>query len=139
MDARDLETVVAGYWDGTLNLGMAEVRSNGASDAFVLRLTDDSVGWNALVTGPGRAAIQDVTPNSVDEVFIVGEFDGDVILDAEVLSSVGADADAMGISPTGIVTWAQRWGDATDQSVSDIAVDLEMTLASASLCKVTPF
>lgn len=107
-------TAVAGHFTGTLDIGNAQIQSNGGRDAFYVRANDDG-GVASLVrfggTGDdtGNAAIFD----PLGTVILVGTFSGQVAFGDTMLDAVaGRDLFVVRATVQGVPMWAVQGGGA---------------------------
>jgi hypothetical protein len=125
----DGDVVVAGEFDGKMDLGGGVIESAGGMDAFVARLRGDTgTGvWRARLGDSGNPQrIYAVAVGPSGEVGITGEFGGSMGLGNLGIGSLSTtDAFAAVLEKDGSPRWMKSFGDAVgyDQLGGGIAID----------------
>ncbi len=124
--------VIAGHFEGALELGPDRLVSAGESDAFIAQLgATGEVEWAARLGGAGLDAATAVVVDRAGNPILVGDLSGPVAAGKQRLSPRGrSDAFAASFRPDGTIRWAIAFGgpewDATAAaaltSQGDIAV-----------------
>lgn len=132
VDSNDAIVIAGEFESSTLDVGgvlLTNAHTGSTNDLFVAKL--DSLGTTSWAAAYGDMADQCIlsTPcanlaiDSSDSVVFAGgvfgtvDFGGGLLVDAG-----GSDAVVVKLSPTGGHLFSQRFGDATDQHVSDVAI-----------------
>ncbi|MDI1450654.1 hypothetical protein [Polyangium sp. 6x1] len=111
------DVVVAGEFDGTLDLGGGVLQSAGGGDAFVARLSgvDTTSKWSVKIGDDAlvqRAYAVAVGPSG--EVAVTGTFDGSITLAGTTLTSTTpVDAFLLVFEPDGALRFGKQIGDTT--------------------------
>jgi hypothetical protein len=117
--------VVVGQFAGTVDFGGGPLTSAGGQDIFVAKL--DPNGGHLWSKRYGDAAEQFGASVAVDDggnVVVVGYFAGAVDFGGGPLPSAGGqDIFVAKLDPGGAHLWSQRFGDASDQHGTHVAVD----------------
>ncbi|MDC3980226.1 hypothetical protein [Polyangium jinanense] len=123
------DIVVAGEFDGSLDLGSGVLSSAGGGDAFVARLSgvDTNARWSVKLGDDAflqRAYAVAVGPS--DEIAVTGTFAGSITISGTTLTSAtSVDAFLLVFEPEGALRFAKKLGDATggDQIGAGVAFD----------------
>lgn len=127
--AVDLEgnTIVAGWFTESIDLGDGPVESKGRSDIFLLKL--DASGkrlWSKTLGGDGADRALGVAVNCDLQIIVTGWFMDDVDLESGILANAGGkDAFVAAFSPSGDGLWSEGFGDEEDQLGNSVQVDGE--------------
>jgi hypothetical protein len=118
--------LIAGYFDGVIDFGGGPLTSNGGTDIFIAKLRAD--GKHLWSKSFGDASAQGATSIAVDssgDVLLAGGFNGVVDFGGGPLTSAGgADIFVAKLrAEDGKHLWSKRFGDASVQSASSVAVD----------------
>lgn len=117
--------VVAGMFDGAMELGRERLVSAGDRDAFVARL--DQTGRLVWVRQFGGLDYQSAVRAAMDadgNVVVAGEFFGTSDFGAGPMTSAGLhDIFVAKLDPSGETLWVRQFGDPTHQYVGDMEVD----------------
>lgn len=117
--------ILVGSFFGSIDFGGGALTSAGSSDVFVAKF--DPYGMHEWSQGFGDAAEQTASAVAVDSsgnIVVVGQFQG--VLDfggGPMSSSGGNDVFLAKLNPAGGLMIDQRYGDASEQTVSGVAVD----------------
>lgn len=129
VDAND-DLFVTGRFSGTADFGAGAVTSNGGTDAFIASF--DSTGtpiWSKTVGGVGDDEGQGVAIDSLDNPYIVGQFNDTVDFNPNVgvftQSARAADGFLLKLDDAGNFVWVRRLGGTGDDLNidGDVAVD----------------
>jgi hypothetical protein len=117
--------VIAGQFEGTIDLGAGPLTSGGGTDAFVARIDDAGHAvWSKRFGGPGAQAARGLAVRPDGHVALVGNFEGSVDFGGGALPSAGAsDAFLVELSDTGEHVRSIRWGDGADEAVNAVGMD----------------
>lgn len=118
-------TVVAGRFNGTMNLGGGDLVNKGGYTYFVANF--DAAGnhvWSKALELITNISVNDVAVADDGSVYGVGSFSNNIQLDGNDLNSAGAsDAFIVNWSASGEFIGAQTFGDVESQSFTAIALD----------------
>ena len=116
---------VTGAYSGSATFGKYKLTSAGAYDIFLARLgPDGKFIWVLGGGGPGFDSGSDVAVGPGGDVWLAGEFNGDITLGAKKLTSVGSsDVFVARISPAGTVKWVATGGGSGLDRGTSVAVD----------------
>ncbi|NUO47490.1 MAG: hypothetical protein HOV80_01395 [Polyangiaceae bacterium] len=116
---------LAGYFTGTINLGGAPLTSAGGDDVFLAKF--DAAGNHVWSKRFGNASAQipfGLATDGSGNIVIIGQFEGSMDFGGGALTSAGAlDVFLAKLDPMGNHVWSKRFGDASTQYGSDVAVD----------------
>jgi hypothetical protein len=119
------EVIVAGSFEGTIDLGGGPLVSAGQRDVFVAKL--DSAGEHLYSRSFGDGLDQRALAVAVDrsgDVFVAGAFAGTMDLGGSTLTSAGGDdAFLIALAPEGAHQWSRSMGDASAQAGVTLAID----------------
>jgi hypothetical protein len=120
-------TIVAGYYEGTLDFGGGHVlTSTDGWDMFLLKL--DGAGntlWAKSYGGTGADMLQGVAVDGDDNIFVVGNYAGQMTFGCltHAASSEGSGLIAK-LAANGDCVWSDAFGGAGEQTVGlDVEVD----------------
>jgi hypothetical protein len=117
--------VIAGRFEGTIDLGDGPLVSGGGTDAFVARI--DGTGhavWSKRFGGPGAQAARGIAVGPDGQIAVVGNFAESIDLGGDVLNCAGAsDAFLVELSAEGAHVRSVRWGDGAEESANAVAID----------------
>ena len=117
--------VVAGSFRGGVDFGGGMLTGTGDFDILVFKL--DSKGnhlWSKRFGDPNRQVASSVAVDSLDSVFVTGNFEGGVDFGGGKLNNTGnRDLFVVKYDPKGNHVWSKNYGDAGRQSFSSVAVD----------------
>lgn len=121
--ADDGDLIVVGRFDGPMAAGGTTEVVYGASDAFVARFAPDasSIRWLVRTRGGGAETLSSVALGAAGEAYVVGTFEGQLVMGGEVMAASDADPWAARIEADGTVAWVVRL------PVSEVAYDEECT------------
>jgi hypothetical protein len=125
--------VIAGHFEGELELGSNRLVSAGQSDAFIARLdTAGEVTWAARLGGAGFDVATAVVVDRAGNPILVGDLAGSLTAGEQRLHARGpSDAFAVAFDADGTVRWAVAFGgpdfDATAGAVLTSQGDLAVT------------
>jgi len=120
-------TVIAGWFQGSVAFGATNLVTAGGSDIFVARL--DPAGTPQWAVRFGSATDEQLALSAATDpsgnVFVAGSFNGTMVIGAATLASAGgSDLFVAKLSSAGTVVWARRFGDvAVRQRVRGLAAD----------------
>ncbi len=119
--------LVAGYFNGSINLGGSNFTSAGNLDAFVAKLSPsgDHVWSRSFGDGADQVA-QSITTDAAGNVIITGYFAGTIDLGGGTLTSSSAqdyDVFIAKLDPDGNHLWSRRFGDTASQGSRRVVVD----------------
>ena len=120
------DVLLAGNFDGTANCGSGSYKAAGSDDILLAKLSGaDGAGlWSRQFGTASSEAASGVAVDSIGNVLITGVFDQMISLDfGNLVNAGGHDIFAAKFDSNGNSIWSYSWGDATDQTVSDVAVD----------------
>ncbi len=113
-----------GGFQGTAVFGNLSVSSNGQSDGFVAHYS--AQGQVLFITGfggPLSDTVANLRTNAVDEVYVVGGFQGTATFGNLTLNSAGGtDGYVLKCTAQGLPLWANRFGDSGPDICSFMAV-----------------
>ncbi len=117
--------IVCGHFSAALDLGAGEVTTAGSYDIFLIKL--DPAGshvWSHRFGDSQWQTCRGVAVDSEDSVIIAAELYGSTDFGKGILTSVAAgDVVVAKFDDAGLIQWANRYGDAAQQDVWDLAVD----------------
>jgi hypothetical protein len=116
---------VAGYFDGTVNFGGADLVSAGAEDIFVVKFNAAGAHqWSAHFGDAGGQFCYSVATDAAGNVYLPCNFTGTVDLGGGVLTSAGSSDIALArFNAAGTHQWSQRFGDTNAQYGFSAATD----------------
>jgi hypothetical protein len=119
------ELILAGVFSGNLAIGTDVLYGAGDQDTFVVKLgVDGTPRWLHSYADSDNQIINAVAVDSSDSVIVAGHFHNRMRLGSFTFNTPGeGDAFVGKIDTDGIVTWANDFGDAGDESVAALAVD----------------
>jgi FlgD Ig-like domain len=123
--------IVVGTFKGTVNFGGFNLVSAGDNDIFVAKFDAGGVhqwsrSFGGLLSQEGRA----VKTDNTGSIIIAGHFQGTFDIDGFPFTSAGGtDVYLCKLSPGGTFVWGLRFGDASFQYCSALAVDAANNLA----------
>ncbi|MFO0755863.1 MAG: nucleotide-binding protein [Byssovorax sp.] len=124
-------TLLIGDFTGAINFGGGPLNTAGSTDVYVAKL--DVLGNHLWSKRFGNASAQSGTAIGSDadgNVIIAGNFAGVIDLGTGPLTSKGStDIFVAKLDPTGATLWAQRFGDASAQTVNALAIDKDGNIA----------
>lgn len=128
---RDNNVIIAGAFEGAVDLGGGALQSAGAHDLFVAKYTGDGkLLWAQRFGGSGDDAAYGVTVALSGEITVAGTMQGSFSAGATSLTSAGGyDVLLLRLQPSGAPLWAQRFGSAQDDAASSVASALSGDVA----------
>ncbi|QRK06824.1 hypothetical protein JQX13_43315 [Archangium violaceum] len=117
--------VVAGRFNGSVDLGGGTLSSSGQYDLFVVKFDGAlrHVWSRAFVEGSGQMSV-DVAVDGSGNVVLAGAFGEDVNFGGAWLTSSGQrDIFVAKLSGSGQHLWSKRFGDAGDQFATSVSTD----------------
>src|SRR6185369_13104181 len=115
----------AGTFAGTINLGGANLVSQGGNDVWLAKL--DPLGnhlWSKDIGGGSDQSVQGVAVDGGGNVVVVGTMDGSVDFGGGAQPTAGGnDVFVAKYDASGALLWAKRFGDANDQAPAGVALD----------------
>ncbi|WP_437591235.1 SBBP repeat-containing protein [Sorangium sp. So ce1000] len=128
----DGNLLVAGYFEGSIDLGGPPLASAGLSDVFLakLRPSGDHV-WSARFGGAEADEAHDVAVHqATGDVVLTGTFTSTIDLGGEPLVSAGGrDLFVARLSSAGAHLMSRRFGDAEDQLLTDFETGARASVA----------
>jgi hypothetical protein len=123
--APDGDVIVAGTFEGTLDLGGAPLVSLAAADAFVARLSSaGQVLWSVRLGGPDNQRPAALAVDAGGDVLVYGDFAGSIAIGADTWTASGAkDLFVARLSGDGQVTWSAQLGGSALEVASGLALD----------------
>jgi hypothetical protein len=123
--APDGDVIVAGTFEGTLDLGGAPLVSLAAGDAFVARLSSaGQVLWSARLGGPDNQRPAALAVDAGGDVLVYGDFAGSITIGADTWSAAGSkDLFVARLSGDGQPTWSAQLGSSALEVASGLALD----------------
>jgi hypothetical protein len=124
-------TLLTGEFAGAINFGGGPLNSAGSTDVYVAKL--DVLGNHLWSKRFGNASAQTGTAIVTDHdgnVIVAGNFAGVIDFGGGPLTSKGStDIFVAKLDPMGAYLWAQRFGDASAQTITSLAVDASGNIA----------
>jgi hypothetical protein len=116
---------VTGKFVGTADFGSTILTDNGSGDVFVAKYAKDGTfRWAVRAGGTGTDDGQDITADSLGNVYITGQFTGTATFGAFDLISAGSqDIFVAKYDTSGTVLWAKRAGGTSFESGLGLASD----------------
>jgi hypothetical protein len=110
---------------GTANLGGGQLTSAGSYDVWVAKLAADGTHlWSTSFGGSGWDEPVGVAVDAAGDVYVAGTFESSFGFGATTLVSAGLkDVFVAKLDPNGNPLWAQRFGNASLDHVTYLAVD----------------
>ncbi len=108
----DGSSIVAGYFNGTVNFGSTTFTSSGGRDAYVAKVgPDGSFLWATQAGGTGNDYAYSVSTLADGSAIVGGSFSGTVTFGSTSLTSAGGeDVFVAKVNPDGTFAWATRGG-----------------------------
>ena len=124
LDSED-NPIVAGYFEGTTDLGSEPLVSAGSSDVFVLKLDPDGQHlWSKRFGGTSTERGRVIAVDHRDNVLLTGYFEETATIDDPPLESAGsADALMVKLDPDGHPLWSRSLGGTNYDTGWGIAVN----------------
>jgi hypothetical protein len=121
--APDGAILIAGQFDGEIPIGSDLLEAEGASDAFLARLSPlGEPLWAARIGGPGFDAATGVAVDRAGNAIVVGELTGSATVDGGRLDAHGRDdLYAVSFTPDGRRRWSMTWGGPGWETVDGVA------------------
>jgi hypothetical protein len=117
--------IVAGEFEGDIDIASTTLTSNGGLDLFVAKL--DAAGayqWSQRFGDASNQWVPLVATDGAGNIAVTGHFGGTVDFGGGNLTSAGSnDIYLAKFSPAGVHQWSQRFGDAADQRGQYVATD----------------
>lgn len=116
---------ITGRFSGSASFGPVTLSSSGTSDAFVATLDrDGNMLWARQLGGPGAAKGWRIACDLAGNSVVAGSFSGTAMLGATTLTSGGGDDVFVAkFSANGTALWAKRFGGATADRATGVALD----------------
>lgn len=104
--------LVTGVFSGSADFSGTTLNSTGDRDIFIAKYNSDGdLLWAKLAGGMGLDSGGGITSDNLNNIFLVGRFEGSAAFDALTLNSAGgADIFVAKYSSNGIAQWASRAG-----------------------------
>jgi len=117
--------ILAGSFEGSVNLGGGTLMSAGLDDIFVAKFDPSGTHvWSKRFGDAGGQGARDVAVDPAGNVLVTGGFDSTVNFGGGVLTSAGeADILVAKLDPTGRHLWSKSFGDAERQAGCGVAAD----------------
>lgn len=133
--------LLAGYLTGTFDFGGGALTSAGGADILVVKL--DAAGnhvWSKRFGDLGDQYGSGIAVDGNGNVLVSGSFSSYVDFGGGTLTSAGAtDAFVLKLDPSGNHIWSKRFGDASSQSASEIAVGANGIVVAGSFAGAVDF
>lgn len=129
-------SVVAGDFEGQLQLGCSLVTAVGGSDVFVAKSSPFGVcSWTAKFGDGLDQHAKAVATDAMGNIVVAGDFEGSINFGsaANKLTSLGGDIFLAKLDPSGTHLWSRRFGDAEEQRVTALATNGAGTVAIAGM------
>ncbi|MFO0593155.1 MAG: SBBP repeat-containing protein [Polyangiaceae bacterium] len=119
------DVIVAGYFEGTMNVGGVVLTSSGATDAFVMKLDPNGDTLWAKRFGAGGAQLaQAVAVDGQGNIAILADGFQTIDFGGGVLTSAGNyDMFVAKFDPSGAPLWSKRFGGANADFAQSLAFD----------------
>lgn len=123
--------VIAGHFEGALDLGSDRLTSAGETDAFIARLDPDGrVDWADRVGGSGFDAATALVVDRAGNPVLVGELSGTVLVgDVRLRARGRSDVFAVSFAADGAVRWAVTLGDSDWDTAAGAALTRHGSIA----------
>ncbi|WP_437997557.1 SBBP repeat-containing protein [Sorangium sp. So ce185] len=121
----DGSTIIAGNFDGSLDIGGARLVGHETDDIFVIKLGPSGAPvWSKSFGDDNIQHVQRISTDADGNVLLIGHFRGTIDLGGGPLVSAGArDIFVAKLDPSGRHVWSKRFGGAHDQLGRGIAAD----------------
>jgi hypothetical protein len=115
---------VSGSFQATVNFGGANLVSSGGIDIFLAKYDADGLHeWSKSFGSTLSDHAYSIAVDAAGNVYMTGDFGGTVNFGgAGLISAGGADAFIAKYNTSGVHLWSARYGAATEDSGSDVAV-----------------
>lgn len=125
VDPNNGDVVVAGYAEGTINVGGGNLTSQSGTDAWVAKLTSAGTHvWSAIYGGSGDQFTRDLEVDPVGNIVFTGYGFGNPDFGGGALTNAGSrDAFVVKLNPDGVHLWSRVYGGSASQYGHGIAVD----------------
>jgi hypothetical protein len=123
--------VIAGHFEGTLELGSDRLISAGHTDAFIARLAPSGeVDWAQRVGGAGFDSATEVLVDDAGNPVLVGEMSGSVVVGQQRLRARGqSDAFVVSFAGDTAIRWAVAFGEPGWDSAAAAAITADGSIA----------
>lgn len=123
--------VIAGHFEGTLELGSDQLISAGHTDAFIARLAPSGeVDWAQRVGGAGFDAATAVLVDEAGNPVLVGEMSGSFAVGEQRLRARGqSDAFAVSFAADTTIRWAVAFGESDWDSAAAATITADGSIA----------
>jgi hypothetical protein len=123
-------TIIAGWFMGTVDLGAGLMSSTAAAnspDAFVQkRNAQGDVLWVRRFGGAGYDYAFGVATDTNGQIYVTGNFGGSVDFGGGPVTSAGAgDAFVVKLSPAGVHLWSRRFGGSDNDACEVVTTDAQ--------------
>lgn len=118
--------IVLGRFNGQCDFGGGELQSAGGNDLFLVKLDADGKHvWSFAYGDSNSQVFASLALDSSDNIILTGTFEGTLDFGEKTVSATagGTDVFVAKLTPDGVAAWANRYGDAANQSAWDVAVD----------------
>jgi hypothetical protein len=117
--------LVVGSFGDVLSFGDAQIASEGADDAFVVKFAPDGRRlWAKRFGGIDVDAAHQVAVDADDNALVIGVFREQITFGKETFKSNGGDdIFLVKLSPEGDLVWARTWGESGKDWGRAVAVD----------------
>ena len=116
------DTYTAGLFSGTLEIGDETLISQGGRDIFLVRISPaGQVEWARSAGGPFDETLKDITLDTADSIYLVGEFLDTASFGASDIFSLGSrDGYIAKINNQGDWNWVRGMGGADLDEANDV-------------------
>jgi hypothetical protein len=116
---------ITGYYEGTATFGGSNIASNGGTDIFLAKYTNNSTyQWTGHFGGAGNDFGESVTTDDLNYIYTTGSFSQTVNFgDGDVVSHGGLDIFLMKHSSSAVFAWVRQAGGTSPETSTSIAVD----------------
>lgn len=116
--------VLAGAFDGSINVGGDDLATSGQQAAFIAKFAGDGQHvWSRQFGDAGTHIVKAVAVDTAGHIYVVGDFASAIDLGEGPLPSTGErDIFVAKLDADGSLIWGNHFGDAADQSAAGIAV-----------------
>jgi hypothetical protein len=123
--------VLAGTYDGTLNITGEQLMASGLGDVFVAKLDSNGDGlWSRSFGDMNAQLVTSVATDAFGNIVVGGAFEGTLNFgDGDLICSGERDLFLAKFDASGQLMWSKKFGDAFDQSFLNIATFMDGSIA----------